>query len=329
MVENFHEKTLEESKKMNFLERFIGIIIKPRKTIDDIKEKNGYIGGLIILISTMIINIFWKTYLGSNKITLSNPLMIPIPNFILSSLDIQTLITNTLIMFLISLGIFIGLFWLLAQIMKESEVSIIKFLNSILYSFTILLIGGLILISIVFAFPILNFSFEKAIGINASIYNASMQGVFIEPIIIKGDLKVINLLNSTIMYSKEVNAELLNASRGLVALYNASMKNVNIGNYYIEEINASKIFLNNLNMSNFDMQYQYFDFPLSNEEELSSIPWFQALNFIYFYLPKILWVWISILGALCLNRIYLVSRNKSIISALLVIFIMLLTGLAE
>jgi len=40
MVENFHEKTLEESKKMNFLERFIGIIIKPRKTIDNIKEKN-------------------------------------------------------------------------------------------------------------------------------------------------------------------------------------------------------------------------------------------------------------------------------------------------
>lgn len=329
MVENSYEETLEESKKMSFLERFIGIIIKPRKTIDDIKERNGYIGGLIILISAIIVNIFWKIYLGSNKITLSNSLMIPIPNFILSSLDIQTLITNTLIMFLISFAIFIGLFWLLAQIMKESEVSIIKFLNSILHSFAILLIGGLILICVVFAFPTLNFSFEKAIGINATINDVTMQGIFIEPIIIKGDSKAINLLNSTIMYSKEINAELLNASRGLVALYNASMKDVNIGDYYIEEINASKIFLNNLNMSRFDMQYQYFDFPLSNGEELSSIPYFQVLNIVYFYLPKILWVWISILGALGLNRIYLVSRNKSIISALLVIFIMLLTGLAD
>ncbi|MEM3130046.1 MAG: hypothetical protein QXX78_03015, partial [Nitrososphaerota archaeon] len=68
MVENYYEKN-EEIKKMNFLERFIGIIIKPRKTIDDIKERNGYIGGLIILISAIIVNIFWKTYLGSNKIT--------------------------------------------------------------------------------------------------------------------------------------------------------------------------------------------------------------------------------------------------------------------
>jgi hypothetical protein len=328
MVENFHEEKLEE-KKMNFLERFIGIIIKPRKTIDDIKERNGYIGGLIIFISAIIINIFWKTYLGSSKITLTNSLMIPIPNFILSSLDIQTLIMNTLIMLLISLGIFIGLFWLLAQIMKESDASIFKFLNSISYSFTIFLIGGLILLYVVFAFPTLNFSFEKAIGINATIHNVTLKGTFIEPIIIKGDIKAINLLNSTIIYSKEINAEFLNASRGLVALYNASMKNVNIGNYYIEEINASKIFLNNLNMSKFDMQYQYFDFPLSNGEELTSTLCFQILNAIYFYLPKILWVWITFLGALGLNRIYSVSRNKSIIAALLVIFIMLLTGLAD
>ncbi|MEM1574910.1 MAG: hypothetical protein QXF09_00975 [Nitrososphaerota archaeon] len=328
MVENYYEKN-EEIKKMNFLERFIGIIIKPRKTIDDIKERNGYIGGLIILISAIIVNIFWKTYLGSNKITLSNSLMIPIPNFILSSLDVQTLIMNTFMMFLISFAIFIGLFWLLAQIMKESDASVLKFLNSILHSFTILLIGGLILICVVFAFPTLNFNFEKAIGINVTINNVTMQGIFIEPITIKGDSKAIKLLNSTIMYSKEINAELLNASRGLVALYNASIKDVNIGDYYIEEINASKIFLNNLNMSRFDMQYQYFDFPLSNGEELSSIPYFQVLNIVYFYLPKILWIWITILGALGLNRIYLVSRNKSIIAALLVIFIMLLTGLAD
>ncbi|GEM_PF-4386087 len=328
MVENFHKEKLEE-KKMNFLERFIGIIIKPRKTIDDIKERNGYISGLIIFISAVMINIFWKIYLGSNKITLTNSLMIPIPNFIISSLDIQTLIMNTFIMLLISLGIFIGLFWLLAQIMKESDASIFKFLNSISYSFTIFLIGGLILVYVVFAFPTLNFSFEKAIGINATIHNVTLQGTFIEPIIIKGEAKAINLLNSTIIYSKEINAEFLNASRGLVALYNASMKDVNIGNYYIEEINASKIFLNNLNMSKFDMQYQYFDFPLSNREELISTPWFQILNAIYFYLPKILWVWITFLGALGLNRIYSVSRNKSIIAALLVIFIMLLTGLAD
>lgn len=323
------KKEEEKSKGMSFLERIVGIIIKPRKTIDDIKEKNGYIGGLIIFISALIANIFWKVYLGSNKITISNSLMIPIPDFILTSLNMQTLIMNTLLMILISLGIFIGLFWLLAQIMKENGGGIAKFLNSIFYSFFIFLIGGLILISIVFAFPKLNFSFERAIGENAIMYNATIKGVFIEPIIIKGESKVINLLNSTLIYSKEVNAELLNASSGLVALYNASIKNINIGNYYIEEINASKIFINSLNMSSFNMQYHYFDFPLSNEKELASIPWFQALNFTYFYLPKFLWVWISILGASCLNRIYLVSRNKSIISALLVIFIMLLTGLAD
>ncbi|MFB0569519.1 MAG: YIP1 family protein [Nitrososphaeria archaeon] len=221
------------------IDRFLGVIAKPKQTFEGIAQKPVPLMGLLIFGIALALSVGITFYVFSYKIHLSNSLQLPAPDPVgaygglvapgVATADYAAMATQNVTFRLLFLLVVVGVAWLVAQVFKTKQSTFTTMLSAVGYAFAVMILGAAIVTPLSLIYPEQNTQISQVTYEGAVLSEVSLRGTFFHAATTGEPAPILSDLNNSRVNVSRLVSDHLKASEVESILTGLVLENVTVG----------------------------------------------------------------------------------------------------